>query len=180
MAKEVKKQNAESGFSLLEVMIALTIFSIFITVYVTSQGYNIMDSTLLKEEVRLKELCTQKINEIIIKPPQFREALTLTTETASFENDKNYEAKITYKRLKIPDMKKIMGKDEEDENDNKGGNAPGSNAIADNFMNKIKENLQEMIWQVEVQVVNKDSKASYTLSTWLTNTEAAVKPLDTM
>ena len=178
MAKEIKDHKWEQGFSLLEVMIALTIFSVFITVYIAAQGYNILDSTQLKEEIRLKELCTRKINEIIVKPPQFREALTLTTEVTAFEDDKNYEARITYKRLKIPDIKKIMGKEEADEGNN--GNDSGSSAIEENFMNKIKENMQEMIWQVEVQVVNKESKASYTLSSWLNNTEAAVKPLDGM
>ena len=47
-------------------------------------------------------------------------------------------------------------------------------------MNKIKDNLQEMIWQVEVQVVNKETKATYSLSTWLQNTEAQVKDLGSL
>lgn len=179
MAKEIKKQKWEQGFSLLEVMIALTIFSVFVTVYIAAQGYNISDSTLLREEIRLKELCTRKINEIIVKPPQFREALTLTTEVTTFEDDKNFEARITYKRLKIPDLNKIMGKEEGEENSND-NNETGSSSIENNFMNKIKENMQEMIWQVEVQVVNKESKASYTLSSWLSNTEATVKQLDSI
>lgn len=178
MAKEIKKSKLNQGFSLLEVMIALTIFSVFITVYVTSQGYNLADSVMIREEVKLKELCTRKINEIIVKPPEFREALTLTTDVSTFEDDKNFEARVTYKRLKIPDIKKIMGKEESD--DTSSDSEGGSSGIEENFMNKIKENMQEMIWQVEVQVVNKDTKATYTLSTWLQNTEAQVKDLGSM
>ena len=177
MAKEIKKNKSNGGFTLLEVMIAMTVFSFFYVAYYVAQNQNVASSVTIREEIKLKELCTKKLNEIIVKPPQFKESLTLTTEVTAFEEDKNYEARVTYKRLKIPDVKKIMGKEEEDES---GNNDSGSSAIEQTFMNKIKENLQEMIWQVEVQVINKETKASYSLSTWLQNTEAQVKDLGSL
>lgn len=173
----MKKKITNQGFSLIEVMIAMTIFSVFITVYITSQGYNLTDSMNLKEEAKLKDLCSKKLNEIIVKPPQFREALTLSTEVTTFEDDKNYEARVTYKRLKIPDLKKIMGKDDDESGGDSGDGEKGSSQAEAAFMNKVKENIQEMIWQVEVQVVNKETKATYTLSTWLQNNDATVKNL---
>ncbi len=175
MAKEIKKTKLNGGFTLLEVMIAMTVFSFFYVAYYVAQNQNVASSVIIREEIKLKELCTKKINEIIVKPPQFKESLTLTAEVTTFEEDKNYEARVTYKRLKIPDIKKIMGKEEEDD---EGSNSDsGTSGIEQTFMNKIKENMQEMIWQVEVQVVNKETKANYTLSTWLQNTEAQVKDL---
>ena len=70
-------KHKQDGFSLLEVMIAMTVFSVFVAVYVTSQGYNISDSTLMREELMLQTLCENKINEIIISPPELRDSLTL-------------------------------------------------------------------------------------------------------
>ena len=115
MAKEIKKTKLNGGFTLLEVMIAMTVFSFFYVAYYVAQNQNVASSVIIREEIKLKELCTKKINEIIVKPPQFKESLTLTAEVTTFEEDKNYEARVTYKRLKIPDIKKIMGKEEEDD-----------------------------------------------------------------
>ncbi len=173
MAKTIARTHLQSGFSLLEVIIALTVFSMFITVYVTSQGYNLNDSAMIREEMKLKELTLRKINELIVKPPEFSEGLTLTSQTANFDDDKSYEAIITYKRLKLPELNKVLPKEEGEE-----ASDESANGVEANFMNKIKENLEEIIWQVEVKVVNKETKASYTLSTWLTNAEAKLKKLD--
>ena len=75
------------GFTLLEVMIAMMIFAFFITVFVATQGENLNDSMRMRQELIMQQLCESKINEIIIDPPEFREALTLTKEQKTFEEN---------------------------------------------------------------------------------------------
>ena len=99
------------GMTLLEVMIALAIFSVFIVSYMVSQGYSIKDSTDLKEDIKLRALCLQVIDETTVTPPIFRESLTLTPETKKFEDDEDYSYTVIWKRLVIPDISKIQGSD---------------------------------------------------------------------
>ncbi len=171
----MKSSIYKKGFTLVEVMIALAIFATFATIFVAGQGYNIKDSFMIKEEVRLKELCEEKINELIINPPEFKESLTLSPETKSFENitdieadyDRSqYEYKLNFKKMKMPDLSLIMGNQEKADNDEPG--------IQENLLKKIKDNMEEMIWQVEVTVTNKTTKYSLSMSTWLFNDKAEV------
>lgn len=161
----LKKQK---GFSLMEVMIALTIFAMFAAVYVTSQGYNISSSELLKEELLLAELCENKLNEIIIDPPELKESLTMTAETGKFENHPNYQFSIQYKRFKIPDLQKITGGDSEDDD------SGADSGFKTKLMDSIKKNMEEILWQVEVSVTNTSTNFSYQISSWLLNPEAKV------
>ena len=50
----------EKGFSLLEVMIALTLFAFFATAFLSSQGYNVADSRLSEEQLILQQLAERK------------------------------------------------------------------------------------------------------------------------
>lgn len=157
------------GFSLLEVLIALTIFSVFAAVFVTSQGYNLANSELLREELLLRELCANKLNDIITKPPEFRESLTLSFEVKTFEEYKDYEYKIQYKRFKIPNLNKIMGKEEDNsDSDDDGG-------LKTKVMENVIKNIEELVWQVEVTVKNKKTNFNYALTSWLFNHQAKVE-----
>ena len=151
-------------------MIALTIFSVFISAFIVSQGYNLSDSALLEEEIMLKELCNQKINEIILDPPRFRESLTLTPDKGTFENNKDYKYIVEYKQFKIPDISKIMGKDENEQNDQN-----ENSAIQQTLMEKIKDNMEKILWQIRVKAVNKETDFSFELSTWLLNEKARIE-----
>ncbi|MBL6989344.1 MAG: prepilin-type N-terminal cleavage/methylation domain-containing protein [Bacteriovoracaceae bacterium] len=163
-----KDYRYQLGFSLLEVMIALTIFSIFITMFVTSIGYNLSDSTMMREELLLRELCLSKINEVLIAPPELVESLTLKPKTKDFEHNKDYHYTIEYKKIKMPNIDQIMGKSEDDE-DQESGEAAG---IQQHLFKNIKKFLEDAVWQVKVTVQNKQTEFSYDLSTWLINEKA--------
>lgn len=171
MVKTVSLRN-QKGFTLIEVMIALTVFSVFIAAYVTTQGYNIADSIQMKEEVILKELCENIINDIVVNPPEFREALTLAPDVKTIEDNEMFERSITYKRFKIPDLSKITGKSGGDEEG--GEEAPGQGGIEGMIFKQIQENMEEVLWQVEVKVTNKETGFHYALTTWLLNDKAEV------
>jgi prepilin-type N-terminal cleavage/methylation domain-containing protein len=155
------------GFSLMEVMIAITIFTTFITVFVITNASNLTDSMLLREEITLRELCEDKVNELVLNPPEFREALTLSPETKTFEHNKKYKYSITYKRFIVPDLGKLTGTSEDD-----GGGE--SNAVQIALMKKVTDSMKEMVWQAEVTVTNTENDYFYTLSTWLYNEKAKI------
>ncbi len=151
----------------MEVMIAITLFATFIAVFVLSHGQNLSDSRLIREDVFLQQLCENRLNELIINPPEFKESLTLMPEKKSYEKDGNYEFQIEYKKFKIPDLNKITGKEEDEEEGMNSG-------IQSSLYKKVQESLEKIIWQVKVTVTNKSTKYSYSLSTWLYNYKAEI------
>ena len=66
---------SQKGFTLLEIMIAMTVFSMFVTAFVVSQGNNLADSSNMRSEYQLKNLLEKEINEIIVNPPEYTPAL---------------------------------------------------------------------------------------------------------
>ena len=160
----------QKGFTLMEVMIAIAIFSVFATAFVTGQGYNLLDSSKLKEDILLKDLAENTINQLVTDPPELRDSLTLAKETKDFEKTPGYQYTIEYKKLFVPDMSKIVGKDKDDKIDNN-----PKNEMEKRIFKVFKENMELMIWQVEVTVSNKLTNEQFKLSTWLYNQNADVK-----
>ena len=159
----------QAGFTIIEVLIALTIFAVFASVYSASQGYNFIDSVNLRQDLKLQELCTNKLNEILLDPPALTESLTLSEDVKTDENDRNFEYHIKYARFKIPDLNLILGNENDDDQQDM------NQAMAKKIGEQIKKNIEESIWQVEVVVVDKTTQRSKRLATWLTNRKAKIK-----
>lgn len=158
----------------MEVLIAISLFAIFATVFVTGFGYNLLDSGNLKEEIILKDLCENKINEIITNPPELKETLTLSKEIKDVEKNTDYQTIVEYKKFFVPDMTKIKGGSSEDDEASSDENSQQAQ-MEKRIFGVFKENMEKMIWQVEVTVKNKNTKAQFKLSTWLYNQNADVK-----
>jgi len=158
----------QAGFTILEVLIALTIFAVFASVYSMSQGHNYMSSTILRQDLKLQELCNNKLNEILLNPPVLQDSLTLTEDVKSDENDRNIEYHVKYARFKIPDLNLILGTEDEDNSDT-------NQAMAKRIGEQIKKNIEDSIWQVQVTVVDKTNNRSLALASWLTNRKAKIK-----
>ncbi|MDD4973571.1 MAG: prepilin-type N-terminal cleavage/methylation domain-containing protein [Bacteriovorax sp.] len=164
--------SSQNGFTLMEVMIAIAIFTVFASVFVTGTGYNLLDSSKLKEELLMKDFAENKINEIIVNPPELRDALTLSKETKDVEANTDYQTTVEFKKFFVPDMNKMTandsleGKDKED--------SPQAQ-MEKRIFKVFKENMEKMIWQVEVTVKNKSNDSTFRLSTWLYNQNADVQ-----
>lgn len=173
-------KKSQSGFSLIEVMIAVTLFTIFASAYLVSQGYNMSDSALSEEQLQLHALCERQMNEVLINPPRYTNALENTKDTKDFEEEEwaKYNYTVEWKRLKVPDFGKIFANQGNEqgasaENDNKyydqdSGTARNS-SVEQMIFNKLKENIEKVMWQVRMTVTNKETKYSYSLSRWVTN-----------
>ncbi|WP_127717306.1 prepilin-type N-terminal cleavage/methylation domain-containing protein [Halobacteriovorax sp. HLS] len=165
MVKRIKKIFInQAGFTLIEVMISLAIFSVFVTAYLTAQGYNVTDSTVMRDELSLKRFAEQKINELIIDPPELKESLTLKADAGKFKEDESFSYEVKYTKFELPDFQKIMGTTEEDQD-------PSQKKIFEN----VKKNLEKIIWQVEVTVKNENTDRNYSVSTWLYNHQAQIQ-----
>ncbi|MBF0299340.1 MAG: prepilin-type N-terminal cleavage/methylation domain-containing protein [Oligoflexia bacterium] len=191
------------GFTLIEVVVSITLFAIFVLAFLTTEGSNVRDSVVMKEELLLQRLCEYKLQEILLDPPELRESLTLTPKKGNLEEIgyADYEYVVEYKRLKIPNLSAITGEGAEEEGAaaDAGSADGGAGASADGgvngagggmdkeskdkqskiFQNKIfemiKKNVEEMVWQVKVTVQNKNSNFPFSLVTFINNKKAKIK-----
>ncbi len=174
----------ERGFSLLEVMIAFVLFTLFVTAFLTSTGYLVTDSTNSEEQMLLQSLCERKVNELFLNPPKFENYLSSGfKETKTFEESafSGYEYTIEIKKLTLPDFGQLMaqkgGAGEESKDayegnyfDEEGGSRSKNNSgIEKMVFEELRKNIEKIIWQARVTVVNKETKAAWALSTYLTN-----------
>ena len=175
------KFNNQTGFSLIEVLIAITLFAFFVTAFLTAQGYNVSDSALSEEQLMLQQLCERKINELYLDPPKFQNMAQGLKETKTFEEDalKGFEYTLEVKKLTIPDFAQLFGQkggvSEEGKDAYEGDYLNDSNASKRNsgmekmVFEELKKNIEKIVWQARVTVTNKETKYSYSLATWLTN-----------
>lgn len=170
MAKELNSSlYKQKGFTLVEVMIAMTIFALFTTAFLMSQGANIDDSAMMQEDLILHSLAQRKINEVLIDKPQFTNATEKDVDSKNFEEDeyKKYKWTVEYKKLKFPNFQQLIGASEEED-----AAQDRNQAIKKMVFDKLKKNVELMLWQVQVTVENTETNYKYTLSSWITNDEA--------
>lgn len=176
-----KLAKNQSGFSLLEVMIAIAIFAFFVTAYFTGQGYNVEDSVLSEEQLRLQQLAEQKINELVLDPPKFQNVVGTLKETKQFEDKEfsGYEYTLELKKLTIPDFAQLFaqkGGTTEEAQDSYDGDyfndsqqSKRNTGLEKLVFEELKKNIEKIVWQARITVVNKETKYNYSLSTFLTN-----------
>lgn len=183
MAKKLARSILEKGFSLLEVMIALTLFSIFVASYLVSQGYNVSDSALNEEQLMLQQLCEVKLSELYINPPKFINISSSgLKETKKFEESEysNYEYTVEIKKINLPDFGQLFGskgnasedaQEQNEDNDyfNDANKAQRNSNTEKMVFDTLKKNIERIVWQARITVTNKETKYSYALSTYLTN-----------
>ena len=167
MVREIK--NTEQGFSLVEVMIALAIFAAFATGIIFSQSGSVDRSDRLKRDLILNNLATLKMNESLVDVKKFTNATEKDIDSGKFdiEGFKGYQFKVEYKKNKFPDFAALIGKTDEE------ANRPDPQAAVKKVIfEKLKKNMEELIWQIRVTVTNTETKNSTELTSWVTNREA--------
>lgn len=175
MHKDQTNRISQEGFTLVEVMIAMTIFALFITAFLMSQGSNISSSVNMQEDIIMQGLAQQKINEIMIDKPVFSNATDKQVESKNFEEEefKHYKYTIEFKRLVFPDFQQLTGQSE-DEEENQNADANQNQNLRKAVFDKLKKNMEEILWQVRVTITNTDIDYEYSLSSWITNDRAQI------
>ena len=77
----------QKGFSLIEVMIALAIFSFFATAMLGELSYNVSSSMQMAKDLDLHNLAEMKMSEVLIGKKEFTNAteMTLTPENLNLK-----------------------------------------------------------------------------------------------
>ena len=161
-----------SGFTLLEIMIAMTVFSFFVTAYVVSQGNNLADSSNMRFEYEMKNILEQEVNQIIVNPPEFSPSLLLSTENdyQTIEDFNEFETRVQWFEFKLPDLSQLSGQSGGDETTNN-----SAETIQTKIFNNVSKNMQALLWQLKVTIRHKESKREMDATTWLLNPKAKVK-----
>lgn len=177
MAQKIKKQTSQDGYLIIESLMALLLGATIALTFIFTSTSNLTKSDRLRKELLMKSICEEQMNLLIENPPRFDERLTLTAEETNFEYkeengsdkyEKTYKIKTTYKRLEIPGLDQIQGKDEQNEDENAQTNQK--------IMENVKNNIKEMIWQVRIEVIDPDEPDNiFSLSSYLYNDKAMVK-----
>ena len=168
--KPISPIQNEKGMTLIEVIIATMLFSFFILAFMQGQGANILSSSRIKQDLMLKDLAEMKINELIINPPEFQESLTSAgKETKKFEDFPDYQYTVEFKKISVPDYTKLTG-EQDDETENS-----AAKQLEKRIFGVVKENLEKIIWQVQVTVENKETEEIFELSSWIHNPQAKVQ-----
>ncbi len=165
-------------------MIAFMLFTIFVTAFLTGTGYNVTDSAASEEQLLLQSLCERKINELFLDPPKFENMMSSgLKETKTFEEKSfsDYEYTLEIKKLTIPDMSQLFAEkggssseaqdayDGDYFNEEGGSRNSGKSGIEKMVFEELRKNIEKIIWQARVTVVNKQTRAAWSLSTYLTN-----------
>lgn len=158
----------QKGFTLIEVMMAMTIFAVFVTAIILSQSANVSTSIRIAEDLNLHNLAEMTINEVILTPPKFTNALKNDKKTKNYEIDgfKHYKYTIEYKKTKFPNFADLTGQSEDEDN------SANNQAVEKLIFNKLKKNMELMLWQVKVTVTNTQTDYTYELTSWITNEKA--------
>ena len=116
----------------------------------------------MKEDISLHNLAELKMNEVLLDKKEFTNATATSSDTGTFELEgyENYKFEVKITPTKFPDFSQIMGKSEEEEQST-------NSAIQKAIFDKLKKNLEEMIWQINVTVTNTDNDYSYELNSWV-------------
>lgn len=161
----------QAGFSIIEVLIALAIFGAYSTVMILTQVSNKDRSIRMAQDLKLHNLAEMKMNEVLLTQKEFTNATEKDAETGNFEIEgyQNYAYKVEYKRNEFPDFSALMGQTEE-ESRQENSNA----AVKKLIFEKLKNNIEEMVWQVKVTVTNTIDESSYELNSWVNNPKAKI------
>ena len=117
--KLIKKYilNNSRGFTLIEVMMAMTIFAVFITAILMSQSANVNHSIRMEEDLNLHNLAEMKMNEVLLNPPKFTNATDNDVKTGTFDIDdfKDYKFKVEFAKTKFPNFSQLIGSEDDDQ-----------------------------------------------------------------
>ncbi len=166
----VKRIN-QAGMSLIEVLIALTIFAVMSTVLISTVSFNITSSMYARDDVKMHNLAEFKMNEVLIGNREFTNATDNSEDTGNFEIEgfKDFKYKVQIRKMELPDLSAVMGQTEDEANRVE----TQETEIRKRVFGLLKKNLEEIVWQVRVEVTSPDG-IIYELTSWVEKSNAQI------
>lgn len=161
---------SKSGFSLFEVLVAISVFSIFFVVFSSSFFHNRSASIDLNEELKMSTLAQTIIKDVLVELPPLTESLNKSNKKQNFEdpNLKDYSYTIEWSRLEFPNLVELnnMANQGEDNNQNK--------SMINSVFKYVQEATKDVLWQLRVTVLNASSQKQYPITTWVKNPQKQI------
>lgn len=168
MAKRIS--TSQSGFSLVEVLFAMLIFSVMtVGVFVNFSG-NLSSSIRMNNDLSMHNLAEMKLNEVLVAKKEFTDATDNSADTGTFkvEGYKDYKYKVEIRKMEFPNLAEITGEEDDGPEDNK-------KALTKVVYSKLKTNIEQLLWQVTVTVIHPTEKdLEYQLHSWIRNDSAKI------
>lgn len=157
--------NSEKGFSLFEVLVAISVFAIFFVVFSSSFFHNKNASMELNEELAMANIAEKTLKEILLSPPTLTESLHKSEKKENFEDAafKDYQYIVEWSRLEIPNFSELTRLS----GDNKDQNAQSS--IVAKVFKHVQEATKDSIWQLRLTIIHTPTEKKYPVALWFKN-----------
>lgn len=162
-------KNCQRGFSLFEVLIAISVFAIFFIVFANSFFQNQRASSELNEELVMSTLAEKIIRETMTNPPSLNESLHNSNKKENFEDPyRDYSYTIEWAKLELPNFADLMKLGNEEQNPS------GQQSIINQVFKKVQDATKDILWQLRLTVIHNTSGRQYPISLWLKNPDKEI------
>jgi prepilin-type N-terminal cleavage/methylation domain-containing protein len=158
------KDYQESGFSLFEVLVAISIFAVFFIVFANSFFQNQRASTELNEELLMSNLAEKVIQETLVQLPPLTESLHKSNKKENFEApNQDFSYTIEWARLEFPNFGDLMNASNPD------AEPSASQSIMTQVFKQVQEATKDTVWQMRLTIIHNTSGREYPVAFWLKN-----------
>jgi prepilin-type N-terminal cleavage/methylation domain-containing protein len=160
----------QDGFSLFEVLIAISVFAVFFIVFANSFFQNQRASSEINEEMLMSTLAEKIIRETLISPPVMNESLHKSNKKENFEdaNYKDYSYSVEWARLELPNFGELMKLSNQDQEQD------SQQSIVGQVFKQVQESTKDILWQLRLTIVHTPSGRQYPVSLWIKNPDKEI------
>ncbi len=158
------KKNSQGGFSLFEVLVAISIFAVFFIVFANSFFHNQRASTELNQELAMSSLAEKVIRETLVAMPALSESLHKSNKKETFEApNQDYTYTVEWSRLEFPNFGELMNAANPEEE------ASANQSIMNQVFKQVQEATKDVVWQMRLTIIHTASGREYPVSFWVKN-----------
>lgn len=167
---ETVKPKGQAGFSLFEVLIAISVFAVFFIVFANSFFQNQRASTELNEELLMSTLTEKIVRETLITPPALNEGLHNSNKKENFEDQayKDYSYTVEWSKLELPNFGELMKLSNDDQEQS------SQQSIMNQVFKKVQESTKDILWQMRLTILHTPTGRQYPISLWIKNPDKEI------
>lgn len=160
-------KDYSKGMSLLEIMLALTLFAIFAVFFIGTQQFQVKRAMNARNKIDLLYLCDLKFKETLFNPKNISSMVLVdttpdTTEGTFEEPYQEYTYKIAYYKFFFPPIEELQGMP-----NGESGAPLEIDTVSAKILKTTKELLEKNMVQLKVSVIHEKTKRTTSLETWL-------------